>query len=95
MNLERSLVGPSFVGQETPRLRFNFKQCIKLTARLVARFFGERNQQRTKRVRASRFGDNLRDHIVVARACGFGGRDSEDGCQRTADNSPLHECAAT
>ena len=93
VDLEGGLVGPFFVGQEAARLRFNFKQCVELATRFVARFFGERNQQRTERVRASGFGDNLRDHEVVARAGGLGGRYSEDGgSQRTADGC-LHERA--
>src|ERR1700730_6951928 len=94
MDLERSFVGPFFVGQEAARLRFNFKQCIELATWLVARFFGERNQQRTERVRASGFGDNLRDHIVIGGAGGFGGRGGEDTREQAAQSSRWHKPAA-
>src|SRR6266849_303553 len=94
VDFERGLVGPSFEGQKAARLGVNLKQAINLASWFGSRFFCERDQQRAKLVRASRFGYYLRDHKIAWLPCGFGGRGGEDTREQAAQSSRPHECAA-
>jgi len=75
-------------------LRLNLKQGINLASRFGSRFFCERNQQRAKLVRASRFDYYLRDHKIAGLPCSFGGRGGEDAREQADQSSRLHERAA-